>query len=94
MYAKLPLIKVVLLENWDPVGGDIFWHNHASGKKESIEGCKFQAATLAIQKASQKQNGFFYSDHPSVKALVEKNMEGPWCKSGGSFYTWVHACEG
>ena len=94
MYKKLPLVKVVCLENWDPVCGDIKWHNHASGRRESIEECKFQVATLALEKSSQKQNGFFYSGYPEVKAIIEKNMEGPWCRSGGSFYTWVHACEG
>ena len=56
--AKFPRDTAFCLERWDPVGGDVKWHDHESGWKESVIQSRPQCKALLKEKAAQKDIGF------------------------------------
>ena len=58
MDAKFPRETAFCLYGWDPVGGDIKWHNHESGWKESLTQSRPQTLALMKEKAAEKEVGF------------------------------------
>ena len=87
--AKLRRDTAFCLERWDPCGGDIKWHDHASGVKESVIQSRSQVLDLMREKAEEKNVGFLHHVDGGVKAIIEKNITGHMSKNGCSIYLWA-----
>ena len=87
--AKLPRDTAFCLERWDPVGGDIKWHDHESGWKESVIQSRPQCIALMKEKSNQKDIGFLQHVSQGVKAIIEKKLTGQFHPNGCSIYLWA-----
>ena len=89
MLAQYPRDSIFCLETWDPEGGDITWHHHPSGRKESLKESRGQVLQLMNQKADMKEVAFLHHCHGGVKAIIEKNHLGNMKPNGCSVYLWA-----
>ena len=89
LMVQFPRDTAFCLYGWDPVNGDIKWHDHETGWKESLTQSRTQTLALLKEKAAEKDVGFLHHVSMDVKAIIEKNLTGQLHRNGCSIHLWA-----